>query len=132
MAKKQTKKAGKKPAKTTAPKTSRPKRPAKQESMDIDDGQDPDLREVGEAFLDARLAKREADGALKKAREKVLEMMEAKGVPDFTVDGIKFVPVEKGVTLRTQQPRKPKKSKGDPLKLRDVLGLNDVEDEDDF
>lgn len=133
MAKKQTKKAGKKPAakKTTAPKAARPK-PPKQTAMEIDDGQDPDLRAAGEEFLDARAAKRQADGDVKKKRESLLDLMERKGVQTFVLDGITFMPVDKGTTLRTQQPRKPKKSKGDPLKLRDVLGLNDVEDEDDF
>jgi hypothetical protein len=133
MAKKQTKKGGgKKPtAKTSAPKTARAKRP-KQEAMDIDDGQDPDLRAAGEEFLDARAAKREADGDVKKKREALLDLMERKGVETFVLDGITFMPVDKGTTLRTQQPRKPKKSKGDPMRLADALGLNDVDDEDDF
>lgn len=117
--KKQTKNGGGK--KPTAKKASKSRAP-KQEAMDIDDGQDPDLRACGEEFLDARQAKREADADVKKARQAMLDLMAKKKVDEFVLDGIRFVPVEKGTTLRTQQPRKPKKSKRGPMTLEDAFG----------
>jgi hypothetical protein len=131
MAKTTKKGGGKKPTakKTTAKAEPKPraKRPAKQTAMEIDDGQDPDLRAAGEEFLDARAAKREADGDVKKKRDALLDLMERKGVETFVLDGITFMPVDKGTTLRTQQPRKPKKSKRGPMTLEDAFGA----DEDD-